>query len=120
MIRSLAPLPLADSAEYEVGHEMDQIVTIGYPLVGFGASASDKASFSAVGTISTFDNEGGLFISKGMDVESGNSGGPVILMETGEVLGMTVSVMRGSQVAGVERVIPINRLKNFFEQSMGR
>ena len=113
----LPALELGDSAIYEV-EQGNKIVTLGYPLPG-AASTIDKAALSAIGLISTFDSNKGLFICKGMDIELGNSGGPVFLVEEKKVLGLTVSTMRGDKIAGVEFVIPINELKNYYEQIIG-
>ncbi len=120
---SLPALELADSAEYEVGHDGDTIFTVGYPLPGI-ASSADKASVSADGKIAQFNNERDVFISNGMNPNPGNSGGPVFVAGNKQVLGLVVAGIRGlvggREVEGVEYVIPINRMKNFFEEKTGQ
>lgn len=121
---SLPPLPLANSAEYEAEHDGEEVVTIGYPLPGI-ASTADKSSVSGKGTISTFKSDEGIFIASGMNLNSGNSGGPVFIVENRKVLGLAVGVLRGevspgnAPVEGVDYVIPINRLKTFFLEKTG-
>ncbi|WP_207682128.1 S1C family serine protease [Desulfonema magnum] len=120
---SLPPLQLADSAEYEVDHDGDAIFTIGYPLLGI-ASSADKASVSDEGRIAQFSTDHDMFIANGMQPNPGNSGGPVFLANEKKVVGLIVSGVRGEvqgvEVAGVEYVIPINRMKNFFQQITGQ
>ena len=122
---SLPRLALADSAEYEVGHDGEEVVTVGYPLVGI-ASSADKASVSGRGSISTFKSDDGMFITSGMNMNAGNSGGPVFLARTQQVLGLAVGVVRGqissssAPVEGIDYVIPVNRLKNFFLEKTGQ
>jgi len=121
---SLPALKLANSSKYQVQHDGDEILTIGYPLPG-AASSDDKASVSDKGAISTYKSDEGIFVASGMHFNSGNSGGPVILIKTGEVIGIATSVLRGDisrrtvPVEGVEYVIPINRVKNFFIEKTG-
>lgn len=122
---SLPTLKLTDSAEYEV-RAGDEVFTVGYPLPGI-ASSVDMASMSNVGRISQFSNEKDMFIVNGMQPNAGNSGGPVFVLAEGKlagVLGIVVSGVRGNvpgvgEVAGVEYVIPINRMKNFFRMKIG-
>jgi S1-C subfamily serine protease len=121
---SLPPLPLVNSAEYETEHDGEEVVTIGYPLPGI-ASTADKSSVSGKGTISTFKTDEGIFITSGMNLNSGNSGGPVFIVANRKVLGVAVGVLRGevspgnAPVEGVDYVIPINRLKTFFLEKTG-
>jgi len=126
---SLLSLKLADSAEYETGHDGEEVVTIGYPLVGYVASP-DKASLGGKGTISTFKTDTGMFVCSGTHFNPGNSGGPVFHFSTKKVIGIAQSKLRerptsgqtGSPTQSVDSVdyfIPINRFKDFFEEKIG-
>jgi len=122
---SIPPLKLADSSQYEVQHDGDEVITIGYPLVGH-VSSLDKASVSGKGSLSTYKVDESIFVTSGMNINAGNSGGPVFLIKSEEVLGIATSVVRGkifpgnAPVEGVDYVIPINRLKNYFRERIGQ
>ena len=121
---SLPPLTLTDSAQYESGHEGDEIVAIGYPLVGM-ASSADKPAVTAKGSLSTFKPDENIFIASGMPLNAGNSGGPIFLVKTQQVVGVAVAVLRGqvntnlAPVEGVSYFIPANILAHFFEEKTG-
>ncbi|ETR69234.1 MAG: hypothetical protein OMM_04063 [Candidatus Magnetoglobus multicellularis str. Araruama] len=121
---TLPPLVLADSAIYESGHEGEEIVAIGYPLLGM-ASSADKPALTDKGSISTFKPDENIFIASGMPLNAGNSGGPIFLAKTQQVIGVAVAVLRGqvqinsAPVEGVSFFIPANILANFFEEKTG-
>jgi S1-C subfamily serine protease len=113
---NLPPLEFANSSEYEVNHELEKVMTIGFPAF---ASTPGKASTSSTGNISNFDTTKNLFITSGMNLNSGNSGGPVFLCKNYKVVGVAVAVLRGqitpdtAPIEGISYFIPINKLKNF-------
>ena len=122
---SIAPLKIGDSSIYEVHHDGEEVITIGFPLLGY-ASSEDKASVSDRGNISMFKKDDSVFVISGMHANAGNSGGPVFHIGTGDVIGIVVSGLRGrvheksAPVEGVDYVIPINRLKTFFAEKIGQ
>lgn len=110
----LAPLPLADSTRFE--DSVSSVLTIGYPPT---ASTSDEAAVSSAGNVSNFRE--GVFFTSGMDLNPGNSGGPVFLTETWTVLG--VATAKGDPTKGGEGlgfVVPSVEVANFFEERIGR
>ena len=90
----------------------DQILTIGSPL-GFedvvlkGEVASNKIKYE------NEINKEYLFISN--NISQGNSGGPVLLEDTGEVIGIAAAVinLKNSTGGGLNAVIPIDTVQNF-------
>ena len=110
------PLRLADSSAYENSDNTIQVVTIGYPP---GASSADEAALSGAGLVSSFRD--GRFFTSGMDLNPGNSGGPVFVMEEWSVLGLAIA--KGNADAGAEGlglVLPSNTLASFFEDRTGQ
>ena len=128
---SLPPLPLVDSHEYESGKTGQKIFTFGYPLPGT-ASSPEKATMSDEGSISQFATAKNCFITSGMKLNGGNSGGPVLLSVERKVLGVAVAsvytdIKRGRNETdkvpvntGYGYVIPSNRLRTFFKEKTGK
>lgn len=113
---SLEPLALADSTQLESATAMLSVMTIGYPK---GSSTTDGAAISGEGNVSSFRND--LFFTSGMDLNPGNSGGPVFLTSNWEVLGLAVA--KGDPTQGVEGlglVLPSATLSRFFQDRTGR
>ncbi len=112
----LPPLVLADSKPFEPVDVMVQVMTIGYPPT---ASTSDEAAVSGVGSLSSFqDNH---FYTSGMDLNPGNSGGPVFLTSDWTVLG--VASRKGDAAHGAEGlglVVPSEALRSFFQDRVGQ
>ena len=100
-------------------------MTIGFPAF---ASTPGKASTSSTGNISNFDTTKNLFITSGMNLNSGNSGGPVFLCKKYKVVGVAVAVavLRGqitpdtAPIEGISYFIPINKSKNFAFEKLNR
>lgn len=113
----LPPLELLNSDEYKSGHDGEQIITIGYPVVGL-ASSYDKASVAGPGLISAFDAAKGYFITS-IGINRGNSGGPVFAVKEHKVLGLAVAKADPNVAENVAMVIPINNLKDFYTDKTG-
>ncbi len=114
----LPALPLVNSSEFQSGHDGKIVVTVGYPVVGT-ASTINKASVSSDGTISQFDTSKNCFIAAGLSLNPGNSGGPVFLKETFQVLGIAVAKAKLDVAENIGMFIPINRFKNLFREKTG-
>ena len=107
-------LELADSSLYQ--EALAQVMTIGYPP---GASTEDEAAISGAGNLSSFRD--GRFYTSGMDLNPGNSGGPVFLTQDWTVLGVAIakgSADRGREGLGL--VVPSAEVRRFFEDRVGR
>ena len=110
---SLEPLTLADSTLYE--EAVPSVLTIGYPP---GASSADEAAVSSAGNVSNFRE--GVFFTSGMDLNPGNSGGPVFLTSDWTVLG--VATAKGDPTNGGEGlglVVPSAELDRLFRARVG-
>lgn len=110
----IEPLQLAESSAYR--DSLVEVVTIGYPPE---ASTEDQAALSGAGSISSFRE--GRFFTSGMDLNPGNSGGPVFLASDWTVLG--VAIAKGDADAGSEGlglVVPSAEVRRFFEDRVGR
>jgi S1-C subfamily serine protease len=115
----LPPLVLADSVVYESSTAVVRIFTIGYPLLG-AASNADRASISGEGTLSQYDKSTNFFITSGLNLNPGNSGGPVFLADTLQVLGIAQAKMDPNVGEGIGHVIPIDTFKTFFHDTSGQ
>ncbi len=113
---SLPQMTLADSREYQEISEVVTVVTIGYPLVG-AASAYDSAAISGEGNISRFDASNNRFVTSGLNVNPGNSGGPVFLKDSWTVVGIASAKMDVTVGEGIGYIIPINLFKQFFQDT---
>jgi len=116
---SSPPLPLVDSSLYENSDKVLRVFTIGYPLVG-AASTPDQASFSGVGTISQYEDTSNRFITSGLNMNPGNSGGPVLFEDQRLVLGVASAKLDPSVGEGIGYVIPAKTLKDFFFEKTGQ
>lgn len=118
---SAIQLKLADSSRYE-GVSGEQVLTIGFPFVN-DLTEKDKPMVSSAGTLN-YNGPAGLFYPSGTNFNHGNSGGPVFLISTGEVVGLVVSyrpVSRdGQEIRSIDCVIPINTYKTFFREKTGQ
>lgn len=117
---SLPPLQLADSAAYETPNEVVRLVTIGYPLEQAGASAQDSAAISDEGSLSRFDREHNLFVTSGLNLNPGNSGGPIFLRKNWQVLGIVSAKLRPEIGEGIGYIAPIRTFQNFFREKTGQ
>lgn len=116
---SAPPLPLAESSQFEDTDQVLRVYTAGYPLIG-AASSPEKASLSGIGTVSQYDPERDVFITSGLNVNPGNSGGPVLFEDERMVLGVASARLDSSIAEGIGYVIPSEAVKEFFFEKTGR
>ena len=117
---SLPPLELADSSAYESPQEVVKVVTIGYPLEDLGASTPDSAAISGEGSLSRFDRENDVFVTSGLNLNVGNSGGPVFVRSSWQVLGIAQAKLPAQVGEGIGYVAPMKTFENFFRQETGQ
>jgi S1-C subfamily serine protease len=103
---SLSPLALADSAAYETSRGVIRLFTIGYPLDGTTPTVSSE------GTLSHYENSHDVFITSGLDHSPANTGSPVFVADTLQVLGIAQSKADSTGAEG--NVTPIDTFKAFF------
>lgn len=108
--KNLPYLELADSDELEVG---EWVLAIGNPLglthtVTAGiVSAKGRSGFG----LASFEN----FIQTDAAINFGNSGGPLIDIDT-KVVGINTAIVGASGNIGIGFAIPINMAKNIYDQ----
>jgi S1-C subfamily serine protease len=117
---SLPALQIADSAAYENPNELVRLVTIGYPLEQAGASAQDNAAISDEGSLSRFDREHNVFVTAGMSLNPGNSGGPIFLRHNWQVLGIARAKLSYEIGEGIGFIAPMRTFENFFREKTGQ
>jgi S1-C subfamily serine protease len=117
---SLPALRFADSAAYETPREILRLVTIGYPLEQAGASTQDSAAISNEGSLSHFDREHNVFVTSGLNLNSGNSGGPIFLSKNWLVLGVVRAKLSSEAGEGIGYIAPIKTFENFFREKTGQ
>lgn len=111
-------LKLGDSSHIDVGR---RVFAIGHPY-GFGFSVtSGIVSFCSRNLANTITKLGnGLFINylqTDAAINNGNSGGPLILEKTGEVVGMNTSIFSNSESnSGINFALPSNIIKSVVSQ----
>jgi S1-C subfamily serine protease len=113
-------LKLADASAYERPNEVVRLMTIGYPLEQQGASSQDSASISGEGSLSRFDREHNVFVTSGLNVNKGNSGGPVFLRKNWQVLGIVRAKLSNEVGEGIGYVASIKTFQNFFREKTGQ
>lgn len=115
---SIPQLTLADSRNYQEITDLVEVLTIGYPLVG-AASEYDSAAPSGDGHISSFDSGDNRFITSGLNVNPGNSGGPVFIKDDWKVIGIASAKLDVSVGEGIGYIVPINLFKEFYLDTTG-
>jgi len=116
---SLPALLLADAALYESPGAMARLVTIGYPLESEGASAPDSAAISGEGSLSRYDHDRNVFVTSGLNLNPGNSGGPIFVRDNWTVLGIARSKLPNAVGDGIGFVASIRAFENFFRHATG-
>lgn len=111
---ALPALRLEASAPHLAVNDLVGVVTIGYPLPNQGGATPDRAAISTDGNLSRFDATEGVFIVAGLNLNPGNSGGPVFVRGNGNVLGMAVAKVERADGLGV--VVPADVIRQLFEQ----
>jgi len=117
---ALPPLRVANAGNYESPNEIVKLVTIGYPLEREGASSRDSAAISGEGTLSRFDREHNVFVTSGLNLNAGNSGGPVFIRQNWTVLGIARSKLPNSVGDGIGFAASIRAFENFFREKTGQ
>jgi S1-C subfamily serine protease len=117
---SLPALQIADSSAYETPNAVVRLVTIGYPLEQAGASAQDDAAISGEGNLSRYDREHNVFVTAGMSLNPGNSGGPIFLRQSWQVLGIARAKLPHQIGEGIGFVAPMRTFETFFREKTGQ
>jgi S1-C subfamily serine protease len=117
---SLPALQIADTAAYESPNDVVRLVTIGYPLPNVGASSRDNAAISGEGTLSRFVREQNVFITSGLNLNPGNSGGPVFVRNDWKVLGIASAKLDNAVGDGIGYVASIRAFESFFREKTGQ
>jgi len=117
--RSLKPLHMADANAYKNVDAAVKVVTIGYPLLG-NASAPDKAAISGEGNISSYKGDENIFVTSGLNLNPGNSGGPIFIRSNWTVLGIAVRKFDVNAGEGLGEVVPIDTFEDFFADKTGQ
>ena len=117
---ALPPLQLADAAKYESAGDVVRLVTIGYPLEDQGASARDSASVSGEGSLSRFMRDRNVFVTSGLNLNPGNSGGPIFIRDNWTVLGIVRAKLPNTVGEGIGYVASIRAFESFFREKTGQ
>jgi S1-C subfamily serine protease len=117
---SLPSLQLADAKTYESADDVVRLVTIGYPLEQAGASTRDSASVSGEGSLSRYIRAENVFVTSGLNLNPGNSGGPIFVRDNWTVLGIARAKLPNSVGEGIGYVASIGALEKFFREKTGQ
>lgn len=117
---TLPALRLADASRYESGNDVVRLVTIGYPLEQAGASARDSASVSGEGSLSRFIRDRNVFVTSGLNLNPGNSGGPIFVRDNWTVLGIARAKLPNTVGEGIGFVASIRAFESFFREKTGQ
>lgn len=90
-----SPLPIASEAELEALHQMDKVMSLGYPLGLSVIKGTTVTTSPATGEIRSLQFEVGL-IGTSAPILPGNSGGPLI-NTNGKVVGVITRRFEGTQ-----------------------
>jgi len=89
---------------------------VGNEIIAIGAPFAFDYTVSK-GIISAYREEQGVtYLQTDTALNVGNSGGPLISLETGEVVGMVVSGLRKDIAEGMNFAIAASTLRTFLEQ----
>ncbi|HEY0373087.1 MAG TPA: serine protease [Thermoanaerobaculia bacterium] len=116
----LPALKLADTTRYEAADDVVRLVTIGYPLEDAGASSRDRASLSGEGSLSRFIRDQNVFVTSGLNLNPGNSGGPIFVRDDWTVLGIARAKLPNSVGDGIGFVASIRAFETFFRENTGQ
>jgi len=117
---TLPALRLANASNYESPDAVVRLVTIGYPLIQEGASARDSASISGEGSLSRFMRDRNVFVTSGLNLNPGNSGGPIFIRDDWTVLGIARAKLPNTIGDGIGFVASIRSFENFFREKTGQ
>lgn len=105
---SLPPLSAANATTYESPSDVVKLATI------------DAAATPGEGTLSRFDREHDVFVTSGLNLNAGNSGGPVFVRDNWTVLGIARAKLPNSAGDDVGFVASIHAFENFFHEKTGQ
>jgi S1-C subfamily serine protease len=117
---TLPALQLADASRYESGNDVVRLVTIGYPLEQAGASSRDRASISGEGSLSRYIRDRNVFVTSGLNLNPGNSGGPIFVRENWTVLGIARAKLPNTVGDGIGFVASMRAFESFFRERTGQ
>ena len=117
---ALPALRLANAASYENPNAVVRLVTIGYPLMQEGASSRDSASISGEGSLSRFMRDRNVFVTSGLNLNPGNSGGPIFVRDDWTVLGIVRAKLPNTIGDGIGFVASIRAFETFFREKTGQ
>jgi S1-C subfamily serine protease len=117
---TLPALQLADASRYEAGNDVVRLVTIGYPLEQAGASSRDSASISGEGSLSRYMRDRNVFVTSGLNLNPGNSGGPIFVRDNWTVLGIARAKLPNTVGDGIGFVASIRSFESFFREKTGQ
>jgi S1-C subfamily serine protease len=117
---TLPALRLANAATYETQNSVVRLVTIGYPLMQEGASSRDSASISGEGSLSRYMRDQNVFVTSGLNVNPGNSGGPVFVRDDWTVLGIVRAKLPNTIGDGIGFIASIRAFETFFREKTGQ
>ncbi|HXA18691.1 MAG TPA: serine protease [Thermoanaerobaculia bacterium] len=117
---TLPPLRLANASNYETPNAVVRLVTIGYPLMQEGGSTRDNASISGEGSLSRFMRDRNVFVTSGLNLNPGNSGGPIFVRDDMTVLGIVRAKLPNTVGDGIGFVASIRAFESFFREKTGQ
>ena len=117
---TLPALQLADASRYESGADVVRLVTIGYPLEQAGASSRDSASISGEGSLSRYIRDRNVFVTSGLNLNPGTSGGPIFIRDNWTVLGIARAKLPNTVGEGIGFVASIRAFQSFFREKTGQ
>jgi len=121
---ALPPLKMTDYSEYNFKIIEDvKVATIGYKIPDLNLNS--EIEISNIGRIVNVHNDNNLYITSGMYIYGTFSGGPVVNVKTGEIIGMAIDVLReiivdGTTIKDVDYIVPTNCIRNFFIEKIGQ
>ena len=99
----------------KIPYKSQEILCAGFPL---GSSLSDdvKVSRGVVSSLKGFKNNT-AHITTDVAINSGNSGGPMVDVENGQLVAVAVSVMRQDNIQGINFGIKATQVKDFLDSN---
>jgi S1-C subfamily serine protease len=117
---TLPSVHIANAASYETPNSVIRLVTIGYPLMQEGASSIDSASISGEGSLSRFMHDRNVFVTSGLNLNPGNSGGPIFVRDDWTVLGIVRAKLPNTIGDGIGFGASMRAFENFFREKTGQ
>lgn len=112
---TLPPLKLARSRDYYHTSSPIGVYTFGYPLPGAGSTATE-AAFSGQGNISQYRPDLNRFVTSNLNLNPGNSGGPVLLVDRLEVLAVASARLKQEVGDGIGYAVPEDVIRTLYRK----